>query len=204
MNETLHTIRFVCPCGNAETICVRYELVKDVSNGQFPCYTCREINNKQVRKEAMEINYNNMYLDYDYSCIDDNKVFGCNSCKGYFYAGKDYCKNCGFDLNCFNEPEEEPEEEEEEEKEESCCLCGKTYLWSSPERDYYDPHDPYPLAIKGTCCRECKYIAIMASKNNSDNQHFLEGCKMMGEDSRSHSVPPVSWENVCEYWKSSS
>lgn len=26
----------------------------------------------------------------------------CEMCEGYFQAGKDFCKKCGFDLNSFN------------------------------------------------------------------------------------------------------
>lgn len=30
----------------------------------------------------------------------------CEMCEGYFQAGKDFCKSCGFDLNSFNKEEE--------------------------------------------------------------------------------------------------
>ena len=36
---------------------------------------------------------------------DDDKTFGCYQCYHWFKEGKDACKKCNFDLNCYNEEE---------------------------------------------------------------------------------------------------
>ena len=38
-----------------------------------------------------------------------NADFKCEMCEGYFQAGKDFCKKCGFDLNSFNVVEDKRE-----------------------------------------------------------------------------------------------
>jgi len=68
------------------------------------------------------------YYDYDddtgfYRCgdcmRDDDGYeeytndFRCGMCEGYFQAGKDFCKNCGFDLNSFNVPKVEEDSDDE-------------------------------------------------------------------------------------------
>ena len=49
----------------------------------------------------------------------DDKQFNCSCCIGYFEAGKDNCRECGFDMNQWNEPEESDNESDGETDEET-------------------------------------------------------------------------------------
>jgi len=55
----------------------------------------------------------------------ETKKFNCEHCEGYFNAGKDNCKSCGFDLNSFNEPEDEDELIDDDDF--KCDRCKKIY-----------------------------------------------------------------------------
>ena len=37
---------------------------------------------------------------------NDDKTWGCSQCYNWFKEGKDNCKKCNFDLNCYNEPKQ--------------------------------------------------------------------------------------------------
>jgi hypothetical protein len=71
---------------------------------------------------------------------DDDKTFGCYQCYHWFKEGKDACKKCNFDLNCYNEEEASEldtnsdagseEEEDSFDYENSCDCCVKG--WTEP------------------------------------------------------------------------
>ena len=41
---------------------------------------------------------------------DEEHIGNCDDCRGYFDAGKDNCKTCGFDLNSYNEIDDDDDE----------------------------------------------------------------------------------------------
>jgi hypothetical protein len=42
---------------------------------------------------------------------DEEHIIGnCDDCRGYFDAGKDNCKTCGFDLNSYNQIDDDDDE----------------------------------------------------------------------------------------------
>ena len=43
---------------------------------------------------------------------DEERIGNCDDCRGYFDAGKDNCKTCGFDLNSYNEIDDDDDEHE--------------------------------------------------------------------------------------------
>ena len=85
----------------------------------------------------------------------EDKQFKCAECIPCFEYGKDYCNNCGFDMNIFNTRDDECTDEDPCKDYDECwwccqhikpCECGCGYLGGSCEN--YKSDDEYiPLEI---------------------------------------------------------
>ena len=89
---------------------------QEAEEGNFLCLECEKPVPNFCDFDGNQILYHNR--DGELVCDDCDRVFkeqGCEECRAWFDDRKDFCKLCGFDLNCFNgtaEPDEPSIEEE--------------------------------------------------------------------------------------------
>jgi hypothetical protein len=95
----------------------------------------------------------------------ETKKFNCEHCEGYFNAGKDNCKSCGFDLNSFNEPEDDELPDEHF----KCDRCNEI-----KHCDFYVSldNDPTGNTICGLCIKD--YVKECGYEEDSDEEDIEE------------------------------